>query len=98
MKCHECGKDLHGVWNKVNGEIYCSECALQKLKGDEYIERIHELKDTRWAIAQDLLLQYKALGLQYGRTIQDERQQEEYYILLGRRIQDFEERLNRAEE
>lgn len=57
------------------------------------LNELHKLKDTCFSVAKDLLLQYKALGLQYGRTIENKRQQEEYFIFLGRKIDDFEKRL-----
>lgn len=57
------------------------------------LNELPKLKDTCFSVAHDLLLHYKALGLQYGRTIENERQQEEYFIFLGKQIDDFEKRL-----
>lgn len=70
---------------------------IGKEKGEELLNRIYDLKDTTLHIAMDILSEYEALGLQYGRTLMDGYQQEEYYIQLGRKIQYFRDRLNGAE-
>lgn len=66
-------------------------------KSEELLNKIYNLKDTPLHIAMDILSEYEALGLQYGRALKDEYQQVEYYIQLGRKIQYFRDRLNGAE-
>lgn len=65
-------------------------------KGEEIIKRVWDLKDTPKHIAFEILQEYEALGLQYGRTIEDTYQQEQYFIQLGRKVEYYRGRINNA--
>ena len=65
-------------------------------KGEELLNEIYNLKETTLHVAHDILFEYEALGLQYGRGLKDDYQREEYYIQLGRKIEYFRNRLQGA--
>ena len=65
-------------------------------KGEELLNKIYNLKDMTLHVAHDILFEYEALGLQYGRGLKDDHQREEYYIQLGRKIEYFRNRLQGA--